>query len=166
MSRFGRYTQGLWLPYQISMSVLWRTLDLALPNLTIWFSIAYLQCQQIIDFIQEHNIIAPNGTKPVTEVHAGDIVVLGRQLCLVIKVSQPFSSTLPMDFDKFANPKKVIRITGQSILWSKIEYDPCFVLHHDNKIGTFSGTPEVYEGPLVDIAHQPINNRAYLKFAF
>ena len=104
---------------------------------------------QIFDFIRERNIFVPNGTKPVTEVDVGDIVLLGQQLCVVTEVSEPYSTTLPMDFDRSTDPKTAIVITGQSIFWPDIKYGPPFVYHDDNMIGTCSGVPELYEGDLV-----------------
>lgn len=113
---------------------------------------------QIIGFIKERNIFVPNGNKPVTDVEMGDIVFLGQQLCVVTNVSEPYSTTLPMDFDKFSDPKTAIVITGQSIFWPDIEYAPSFDHHDDNMIGTFSGVPEMYEGDLVsnDVPKQTI----------
>ena len=85
----------------------------------------------------------------MTDVDAEDIVVLHRQLCIVTEVSDPFSTSLPLDSDKSANSKVAITITGWSILWPKIKYEGCFLYHDDNRIGTFSGTPKLYEVDLV-----------------
>ena len=104
---------------------------------------------QIVKFILRYDIFVPNGAKPVTEVEVEDIVLLGQQPCIVTEISEPYSSTAPMDFDKSTKPKTAIVITGQSIFWPKIKYAPPFVYHDDNKIATFSGAPELYEGDLV-----------------
>lgn len=85
----------------------------------------------------------------MTEIDKEDIVVLGRQLCIVIGISEPFSTTSPLDFDQSQTPKKAIQIAGRSLFWPKIEYQTCFLLHDDNKIGIFSGTPEIFEASLV-----------------
>ena len=105
---------------------------------------------QLVGFIRERSIFVPNGTKPVTEVEMGDIVLLGQQLCIVTKVSEPYSTRLPMDYDMSTDPKRAVVITGQSIFWPDIEYAPPFVRDDHNMIGTFSGVPEpLYEGDLV-----------------
>lgn len=87
----------------------------------------------------------------MTDIQARDIVFLGKQLCVVIEISKPYSTTLPLDFDKSTNPKVAIVITGQSIFWPKVKYESPFVYDHDNEIGTFSGVPKVYRGDLVSI---------------
>ena len=112
-----------------------------------------------------HNIFTPNSSKSVTEVDLEDIVVLGKQLCRVIKISGPYSTISPMDFDKSANPKEAIGLTGQSILWPKIEYEHSFLHHDDNKIDTFSGEPEVYSGDVVSKTWSNISSRVYLTCA-
>ena len=81
-----------------------------------------------------------------------DIVSLGKQLCEVTEVSEPYSTTLPLDFDESTNPKTAVVITGRSIFWPNIKYDTPFVYHDDSEIGTFSGVPEVYQGDLVSIS--------------
>lgn len=55
-----------------------------------------------------------------------------------------------MEFDKSENPKMAIMITGQSLFWTAIDYEESFVYHDDNKIGTYSGTPEILTGIMVN----------------
>ena len=136
-----------------------------LSRVYTWFLYLYLPNLQIVSFIQTHNILTPNGSKSITEIELGDIVVLGKQLCLVTKISGPYSTTLPMDSDKSANPKKAIALTGRSILWPKIEYDHSFLHHDDNKIGTLSGKPDMYAGDLVLKRCSNISSRVYLTCA-
>lgn len=88
----------------------------------------------------------------MTDVRKHDIVSLGKQLCVVAEVSEPYTTTLSLDFDESTNPKTAIVITGQSIFWPNIKYAPAFVYHDDNKIGAFSGVPELYQGDLVSVS--------------
>ena len=78
------------------------------------------------------------------------------------KVSEPYTTTLLMNFDKSTDPKTAITITGQSIFWPDVEYAPPFVHHNDNMIGTFSGVPDLYEGDLVSNKRSNINNHISL----
>lgn len=55
-----------------------------------------------------------------------------------------------MEFDKSEDPKMAIMITGQSLFWTAIDYEVSFVYHNDNKIGTYSGTPDVFTGIMVN----------------
>lgn len=55
-----------------------------------------------------------------------------------------------MDFDKSEKPKMAILITGQSLFWPAIDYEVSFLHHDDNKIGTYSGTPDVFTGIMVN----------------
>ena len=87
----------------------------------------------------------------MTEVREGDVVVLGRQACQVVELSKPFSTTTPLDFDKSTNPKEAVMIIGTSVLWPCIDYESAFLHHDDNKIGTFSGEPDIHEGTVVSI---------------
>lgn len=55
-----------------------------------------------------------------------------------------------MEFDKSENPKMAIMITGQSLFWTAIDYEVSVVYHNDNKIGTYSGTPDIFTGIMVN----------------
>lgn len=87
----------------------------------------------------------------MTEVREGDVIVLGRQACEVVELSKPFSTTTPLDFDRSTNPKEAVMIRGKSILWPSVDYESAFLHHDDNRIGTFSGEPDIHEGTVVSI---------------
>lgn len=114
----------------------------------------------MVEFIKRHNIFKPNGTRLVKDVDIEDVVVLGRQPCIVTGISEPFLTTSPLDFDESKNPKVALEITGQSIFWPSIDYETCFLLHDNNKIGTFSGVPQIFERSLVVIISYPLLDRA------
>ena len=87
----------------------------------------------------------------MTEVRVGDVVVLGRQACEVVELSKPFSTTTPLDFDGSTNPKQAVIIIGESVLWPSVDYESTFLHHDENRIGTFSGEPDIREGTVVSI---------------
>ena len=115
---------------------------------------------QVVEFIKLHNIFTPNGTSLVKDIEVGDVVVLGRQPCLVTGISDPFSTTSPLDLDESNNPKVAVQITGQSVFWPDIDYEACFLLKDGNKIGTLGGPPDICERVPVVIISYLLEDRA------
>lgn len=94
---------------------------------------------QLLGYIREHDIEKPNGTKPVTKVHADDIILLEGTPCIVTK------RTLKKTGDpNFPN----VRLQGRGVFDDR-HRETIFRNDEDYTVGSFTEDANVFNCVMV-----------------